>query len=218
MAWTLKQKEQFFEILTALAEIYGRKLSMAAQDLYVRVLEKYPFEAVRRACEMYLDNASGKASYFPKPGDIVALIDGNPDDRASQAWAEVLQALERVGTYESVRFRDPIVNACIAELGGWVRLGELDKKAIEFLGNEFRKLYRQFYQTGKVPRVDHLPGRTETENNARGLTEFIPQPVEVGSGLPASAKIALVEKTGVESPALTASDLLQLRAIPEGRA
>lgn len=218
MAWTLEEKKQFFGILTALAEIYNRKLSVAAQDLYVRVLEKYPFEAVRRACEMYLANASGKASYFPKPGDIVALIDGNPDDRASQAWSEVLQALERIGTYESVRFRDPIINACISELGGWVRLGELDKKAIEFLGNEFRKLYRQFYQTGKVPRVDYLPGRTETENHARGLTEFIPPPVEVGSDLPASAKIALVDRCEVNKPALMADNLVHLQLIPEGKA
>ncbi|HID22285.1 MAG TPA: hypothetical protein EYP14_07775 [Planctomycetaceae bacterium] len=195
MAWSTKQKTEFLEALTAVTEIYGRELSKPAMKLYLKVLEKYPFEAVMRAMTAYIENASGKASYFPKPGDVVALIDGNPEDRATQAWAEVREALERIGTYESVRFRDPIVNACIAELGGWVRLGELDNKAIEFLGNEFRKLYRQFYQTGKVPKVDYLPGRVETENNARGLTEFIPPVVEVGSPLPSNARIALVEKS-----------------------
>ncbi len=198
MAWSTKQKTEFVEALTAIAEIYGRELSKPAMKLYLHILGKYPFETVMRALTAYIENASGRASFFPKPGDIIALIEGNPEDRASQAWAEVKEALEHVGTYQSVCFRDPIVNACIAELGGWSRLGTLDYETLEFVGNEFRKLYRKFYQTGQVPKVDYLPGLIETENNARGLAEFIPPPVKVGSPLPVSARIALIEKPQAE--------------------
>jgi len=217
MAWSTKQKQKFLEMLTAAAEIYGKTLSKPTLKFYLQLLEQYPFEAVSKALTAYLSNASGKASYFPKPGDIIALIEGNPEDRASQAWAEVLEALERVGTYESVRFRDPIINACIDQLGGWIKLGELDSKALEFLGNEFRKLYRQFYQTGKVPKIDYLPGRVETQNNARGFTDHTPVPLEIGTALPVSAKISLVDKALI-TPALDANKLLQLKNISEALA
>lgn len=217
MAWTSKQKTEFLEMLTALAELYGRELSKPALKLYLQIVSKYPFDAVKRAMASYLENASGKASFFPKPGDIIALIDGNPDDRASQAWAEVLEALERVGTYASIKFRDPIINACIKELGGWTRLGQLDFHTLEFLGNEFRRLYRQFYQTGKVPRVEYLPGRVETSNNARGFQEAIPAPVDFGTELPATARIALTEEA-TPKPQLDAEKLLAIKGMPEANA
>lgn len=193
MAWSNKQRQEFLEIMAGLSEVYEKELSKKALKFYIQMLEAYDFEAVKAALNRYVRNASGQGAFFPKPGDIIALIEGAPEDRAEKAWAGVLEALERVGTWKSVRFRDPVVNVCIAELGGWIRLGELTYDEIKFLGHEFRKLYRFYAQTGQVPKVDHLPGRIETENNARGYQEALPL-VEVGAPLPAGSRIALVEK------------------------
>ena len=215
MPWTKNEKKQFLEILSVVSDLYDKNISEPAIKLYLRLLEPYEFEAVKSAFERYLRNAGGNGSYFPKPADIIALIEGSPSDRASQAWAEVKEALERIGTYQSVRFRDPVINACINALGGWVRLGELDNQAIEFVGNEFRKLYRQFVRTGEIPEIEYLPGRVEIQNNARGFTEHIPVPLQAGTALP--TKIALVDKAPIV-PSLDANKLIQPKGVKEAPA
>jgi len=164
MAWSIKQRAEFLEILTGLCEIYDKQLSEKGMSFYIAVLEQYDFEDVKRALARYMYNAGGNGSFFPKPADIVSLIEGDPDDRAEQAWTEVLQALERVGTWKSIKFRDPIINAVIYELGGWIYFGEKTMQELEYLHHQFVKLYRHYVRTGKVPKVTHLVGRIESLN------------------------------------------------------
>jgi len=192
MVWSSEERSRFIKDLTAVAEMYARELSETTLAMYMEILQKYPYWMVKRAILAYVQNFSGRASFFPKPGDLIALIEGNPDDRAVSMWMEVLEALEKIGTYHSVKFRDPLVNVCIAKLGGWMKLGELSQSELDKLYYQFCKLYRYFYQNGRIPLIDHLPGKIETINNARGMREYIPQPITVGSELPPSVRNRIV--------------------------
>ena len=212
--WTHGQREEFLKTLCALAEIYGRELSKTIQELYYRVLVKYPFEAVMRALMAHLENAGGNGQFFPKPADIVNLIDGNPEDRAIKAWTEVIQALERVGTWASVKFRDPITMACIEDLGGWIKLGQMTEEELERLSHRFCKLYRHYYRTGVVPEISHLPGHIEHQNTRNGYPDMIPDPTVVGTPLPSHVRIAL-RAPGNEAKAIPQARKF-LKSIPQG--
>lgn len=164
--WSIEQKKQFLEVLTGLCEIYNHRLSTKALEFYVQVVESYPYESVMRALARHVKNARGSGQFFPKPADIIALIEGEPEERAEKAWVEFLKALERVGTWRSVRFDDPIINVVVSDLGGWIYLGEKTLKELEYLKGQFVKLYRYYLQTGewKHREVPHLVGRAEALN------------------------------------------------------
>ena len=195
--WSTEEKKEFLEILTGLCDVYDKQLSKQGMRFYLQMLEEYDFGTVKRALHRYLKNATGKGSFFPKPADIIALIEGDPDDRAEQAWTEVLQALKQVGTWKSVRFRDPIINAVIYELGGWIYLGEKTMQELEYLHHQFVKLYRYYARTGKVPKIEYLAGRTEILNRQAGRGNHY-ELVIFGSELPKGLVVNFTEIPAVE--------------------
>ena len=188
--WTPRDKARFITALTATCELYGRGMSDKAKAFYVRVLEKHitADEAIR-AIEAHIAGTGKESTFFPKPADLLRSIEGSPDDLVEQAWQLVRNAVERIGGYQSVVFRDPIINACIQDMGGWVYLCHevaTDTKRFEFAAHEFRRLYRGYLQTKQVPNVSYLPGETEKNNRALGYwdDENTPPPLMLGDPLP----------------------------------
>jgi len=205
--WSNEEKKQFLEIMTGICEIYDKQLSEKSLEFYMTVLEEYNFATVKKALTRYMLNASGSGSFFPKPADIIALIEGDPEDRAEIAWTEVVQALERVGSWKSIKFRDPIINTVIYELGGWTYLGEKTLEELKFIRPQFVKLYRHYAKVGKVPKIRHLPGRTEVLNAQTEWKDNY-ELVVFGSELPQNI---IVEKQPIpEIETQKASELLSL--------
>jgi len=195
--WSTEEKKEFLEIITGLCDVYDKQLSKQGMRFYLQMLEEYDFAAVKRALYRYLKNASGSGSFFPKPADIIALIEGDPADRAEEAWAEVLQALERIGTWKSIKFRDPIINAVIKELGGWMYLGEKTTQELEYLHHQFVKLYRHYAKMGKVPFVKHLVGRVEALNSDTQWKNYY-ELITFGSEPPKAITVEFTEPIAVE--------------------
>ncbi len=187
--WTPQDKARFITALTAACELYGREMSDKAKAFYVRALEKHitADEAIS-ALEAHIAGTGKESTFFPKPADLLRAIEGSPDDLVEQAWQQVRTAIEQVGPYESISFRDPLINAAIQEMGGWIRvageLGSSDTK-LDFAAHEFRRLYRGYLQTRSVPKpVSYLPGICERDNAQRGLEDWLPKPVTFGRELP----------------------------------
>lgn len=160
--WTPEEKDAFMEMLTNTANMYDRKLGSDTLLFYCDILQdEVTFEQAARALRAHIVSGAKDSSFFPKPGDLKRLAVGQPDDQVEQAWHETMTAIERIGPYQSVSFRDPIINSVIAELGGWVHLCELSGDAMQFKAHEFRRLYRLAIQTRRATKVHHLPGRNE---------------------------------------------------------
>ena len=137
--------------LAKTAEVFGEPLSDVKLALYLEALDDLPERAVLWA----LREARRRLSWWPKPGQVRALLTGTPEDRASVAWGRFLRALERVGTYESVDFADPALHATVEALGGWAeqwRVERLTGKELDWKRAEFLRLYQSF-ATALPPHV-----------------------------------------------------------------
>ena len=182
--WNSTEKRRFYELMVLLAENYNREYSQALQKAWETKLSQYPFERVEQAIYQYM----ATQKFPPRLADIVEMLEkSNMIDKetaealAEQAWAEVLSYMASVGAYKSVKFRDPIINAVIKNLGGWVMLCQKTYYELETTTKwNFKKLYFAYAISGSCPEVAYLPGIAELTNLQLGYFEMIEPPVLVG--------------------------------------
>lgn len=162
-------KAEFSTLLSGcLGALYDKPVTPLLLDVWFRAMEPYPFEEISRAFSRHaIDPDQGQ--YPPKPADIVRLIDGNGAGRAQSAWTQVDKTLRCVGGYRSVCFDDPLTNAALDGMGGWIRLCETKLDEIPYRAAEFTKRYRALLLTPPKTWPPHLPGRAELANAANGL-------------------------------------------------
>jgi hypothetical protein len=199
-------RETFAGALVACANLYGRSLSADAIDLFCRTMARYETDEVLRALELHvLDPDVGQ--YLPKPADLVRRITGGNGNRAALAWAKVAHAIRTVGIYQSVVFDDPLIHACLAEMGGWIKACELKEDEMPFRARDFERLYLGYRQRGETPHYPpKLIGKAEAYNGEKGY-EVAP-PLLLGD-----AKVArMVYEGGSDKPRLARELLPALMA------
>lgn len=168
-------KTGLFQLLQGVYDFYGKDLSEFALSVWWEAMRPFDFAAVRDALNRHCVNADG-GQFLPKPADVVKLLAGGTQDAALMAWAKVDRTVRCVGTYRSVCFDDPIINAVIADMGGWVAFGTKEDREWPFVAKEFETRYRGYRLRGHLesyPRV--LPGIVERDNASRGFahTEIV---------------------------------------------
>ena len=150
--------------LSTLAEIFAEPVSQARYAGYFEVLKDLDLAVVLSAIRA----AARTLKFFPKPAELRELAEGSIDDLGAVAWTRLLLAIERVGTYQSVDFGDPILHAVIVQMGGWGemwRLERIDERERGFKRMEFTRLYGAFSRRGLSGRtVGHLVGQAEGAN------------------------------------------------------
>lgn len=165
------------------------------------MLSEYDFESVKKAMQRHVKTQK----FFPTPADIVRLIEGSSEDRAVVAWRCFLQAVERFGYYDSVRFPDPAYHYVVEQLGGWERLGyewhNLTDRDLQFRRAEWCRLYEIGLRVaswddepGKVRVPKFLRGYYERDNREGGYLEFVPDVIEISTG-------KRISRQALESPA-----------------
>jgi hypothetical protein len=182
---------RFALLFDQVAEMYNRpRHSEGVAALLFRALARYPLERIERALGEHLtDPVSGK--YMPKPADIVARLEGTPDEAAALAWAAATRAVRTVGAYASVQFSDWRIHAAIAQLGGWTWLCERTEEDLRFVAREFARLYTEAEQH---QARSHLAGRAELA--ALAHSEPAPAPRLVGpTGEPEPTPAAVTVRT-----------------------
>lgn len=183
-----RDKEKFAQILLGISEIYAKEISDAAGDVLFNSLKDYDIEAVSDAFSRHCKNPDN-GQYFPKPADIIRLIEGGSKDAAALAWSKVDKAVRRVGTYETVVFDDPIIHAVIYDMGGWISFGEKTEEEWPFVSNEFRQRYAGY--KSRLAQIDLFPrqliGISEANNGGRYLGQWYkdkglsaPSPILIG--------------------------------------
>ena len=158
----------------------GKDPSDRKIDAYKLALSRFTIEQVESA----FSRAIVECEWFPTPKSLIEFVQGSPQEIADNGQIEackVLNAIKRVGGYQSVIFDDPVTTAVIKEgFGGWVRLCTDQREDDEkWFIKDFARMYGAFNRQERKC-LEHLPGRVETENVAGGHTKHLPAPVAIG--------------------------------------
>lgn len=190
-------RAEFAKALTVVSELYGRALSQRLIALYWQVLKQFDWIDVRKAFQAHVTHPD-VGQFFPKPADIVRLIEGGGETRALVAWTKVEKAIEQVGIYQSVVFDDPLIHRVLEDMGGWVEVCSLTLERLPFSAREFQKRYMGYVLKKPERYPKYLWGLFERDNTKNG---YVPAPpILIGDA--GKAKAVLEKGGGV--PLLTA--------------
>ena len=93
--------DQFGELLTSIAELYGRTINPVQTAMYFRALSDFPLEAVQAALDAHA-KCPDRGRFFPLPADLLAKLeavstqDGRPSPE--EAWSTAIQAQDEAAT------------------------------------------------------------------------------------------------------------------------
>lgn len=169
------------ERLLEIADVTGRELTERAMALYLRQLGQFPLQDVIAALDAHIAHPE-RGQFMPKPADITYHILGNPSERATSAWTQVYNAIGRVGPWQSVEFADPLIHACIEQMGGWAKLCMISGDEVSFKARDFERIYATLLKHRPAELPAYLSGLEELNNHTQlGYKKLTP--VKVGNGL-----------------------------------
>lgn len=163
----MKNEIKFKEYMTMLCELHDKILSDMMKDLYWKVLEPFTDEECERAFKELIYSTR----FFPKPVDLIEILQGKKQDQATLAWLEVLGAIKSIGHYKSVKFSNPVIHSVINAMGGWPELCMMETKDGKWKQKEFERLYDVMsLRGGKHPA--YLPGAHENNNLPAMIAQY----------------------------------------------
>lgn len=169
--------EQFAEMWSDCWSFYGRSVTPGTLNLAFQVLQRYELTDISAALTRHLNDPDA-GQYYPKPADVVRNIDGAKASRGLLAWSSVNKAIRTVGPHESVVFDDPIIQAVISDMGGWVDLNKVTEDEMPFRAREFEKRYQGYILRPPAAYPRRLVGIAEAKNGE--ASRDIAPPVLVG--------------------------------------
>ena len=88
--------DNFSELLTTTAEMYGKSLKPTQTAMYFRVLAQFPIEAIQSALNAHmLDSERGR--FMPLPADLIGHLEKMRFDNrpsAEEAWSTAVQSID----------------------------------------------------------------------------------------------------------------------------
>lgn len=136
-----EEMPEFVELLTALSLSYGKSLNEFAIERYWETLKPFSFSDVKQALYCCTTQNPDKGQFMPEATEILRYMTDSTEVQALKAWLLVVKIVERVGSYNSLVFDDPILHRVIDEMGGWRKLCESTLDEMRYKGQEFKKLY-----------------------------------------------------------------------------
>ena len=124
--------QPFLGLMRGVGEIYDRDVTEFMTNAYWETLKRFPLADVKRAFNRHVQNPTN-GQFWPKPADLIRLLDGDPESRAMIAWRKVLDAIEGAGPYQTVVFDDPIIHMALENLGGWLEICKVTDHELPFL-------------------------------------------------------------------------------------
>lgn len=202
-------KAAFVRALAGVYALYRVELSEAVISIWWQAMRDYDLPAIIDAFGRHSMNPD-TGQFLPRPADVVKMLHGSTLDSAQVAWTKLQRAVQQIGTYASVCFDDPIINAVVSDMGGWVQHGQVSERELPFKQKEFESRYRGYKARGGIEEYPRfLRGIADQVNAASGYAEG--DPVLVGE----PQKAALVYRGGGDSAALELTPLSRaLKALP----
>ncbi len=162
----------FVERISALAESLGVEMSEGKLWAYEQALSDYSDPQIAAAISIALKTCK----FFPKPVELIELIEGRKEDQASLAWEALLDTMQRVGTYQSILFEDGRIARAVRLLGGWQVCCQWKTEELKFLRIDFLKVFSSL-PIDTAPEV--LDGIAAINASAHGYADRIPEPVRI---------------------------------------
>lgn len=196
-------RPRFAALMSRVSDVYNKPITEAGLSLWWGLLEARDFTDIETAFRLHmLDPERGR--FIPMPADIVRLLDGTGGSRAQLAWSAVRDAIRSVGPYRSVVFDEPITHAVIEDMGGWIRLCEMETEEAPFRGKEFVDRFQAYAVRGGAPRhAGVLSGEHDMANRLR-FSEYVRAPVLIGDPQRALAVMQAGDKGAVKVTELDA--------------
>jgi hypothetical protein len=166
--------KRFASNLNGLAEILGAELSELKLSFYERALSHFSDDHI----EMAVTVAAQTMEFFPKPVQLIEIIQGKSQERALIAWDQLIASVQRYGSYHSVIFGDGKIAKAVELMGGWVHVCGMREDETKICMPQFLKTYQGL--RGEFPQKK-LIGRTEQDNAMRGFWDWIPEPIMIGA-------------------------------------
>lgn len=160
-------RKRFANVLLACAEMYGKRLSDSLVDLYWQGLADVEITAVEDAIARHMSNPDS-GQFMPKLADIRRMLGGTTQDAALRSWAKVDRAVRQIGTYQTVVFDDALIHCTIADMGGWIKLGEKNEDEWPFVAREFEHRYRGYCTRPPESYPPKLLGIADAHNATNG--------------------------------------------------
>lgn len=194
-------QKRLADVLGGVHDFYGKELSKFAVTVWMQACEMFDVEQVTKALSAHLMDAE-RGQFMPKPADIVRQLEGTRTDRSLIAWGKVLDAMQRVGAYQSVVFDDGAIHGAISDMGGWAAICRSETDELPFTQKRFCDLHRAYSARPDMPYPARLVGDHELHNAPRGYS--VAPPMLIGDAQRAQA----VERLGSVGPktAITAAN------------
>lgn len=202
---TTDDKRAFADLITQALAFYRQEVSTFTLSVWWQACQPFSLEQVQKAFTAHATDAE-RGRFPPMPADIVKHLQGTQTDRGLMAWGKVLEAIQRVGAYQSVAFDDPAIHAAIEDVGGWTTICRSEMSELPFLQRRFTEAHRAYCGRQAYPFPAYLIGESEAANRAAG--KRVVPPVLIGN----PQKAAEVVKLGATGPRTTITSGVQALA------
>lgn len=205
-------KREFKDLMTDALAFYRRDVSTFALGVWWAACQPFDLEQIRKALTAHATDPE-RGQFAPTPADIVRQLRGTFTDRSLVAWGKVLEAIQRVGAYQSVVFDDPAIHCAIEDIGGWMAVCRSDLDELPHLQRRFIESHRVYLKRPGHAYPHKLVGAHEIENAVSGHKAQAP----VLIGCPNAARA--VFEGGMDTPRIRITSAAQaLPAIAHGKA
>lgn len=188
-----RDRDQFVELLTQALGFHGQAVSPFAVGVWWQACQGIDLGQLRRALTAHAMDPD-RGHFAPKPSDIVRQLVGTQADRSLVAWGMVMDAIRRVGAYQSVAFDDGAIHSAIEDMGGWSAVCRSEVSELPFLQKRFCDLHRAYSLRPNASWPALLVGEHEATNRLN--CHPVGPPMLVGN----AERAMEVMRTGVAGP------------------
>ena len=190
-------KKRFAELIAGLAQTFLTDVSITDIENYWLFLRGYSLADMELAIVNFCTSPEGNR-FMPKPGELIAALEGNATQQAQQAWTKIINAIRHVGGDATVIFDDPLIHSVLHDMGGWIRLCGMYSKDEPFKQREFESRYVAYRRNPPKEYPRKLIGRMDAGNALLGYS-VNKVPILIGE----EKKASMVYQKGQEAAKLS---------------
>lgn len=161
--------EKFCELLMALGERFDKKLTPTTLKLDFAAFSRFTIEQIEAAVTTWY--TTGR--FFPRPVELIELLEGAPDDRATKAWDLFVAAVRAGGSWKSVYANDArLLQTIQVVYGSWPQACEMLPAVADPMFAAHRKQFIASFSTAHDGGTHYLMGVSEAHN--RNAPKLLP--------------------------------------------
>lgn len=133
-----QDEKRVLEAIAGLCELKDKKFSKAIGEIYLNALAEYPGDEILKA----INQCVKTNKWFPQPSEIIQAIEGDPEERALNAWDTLFSAIRNHGRYGKIIFQDSKIGRLVQTFGGWDAVCSWTNNEVDFRRIEFVRSYK----------------------------------------------------------------------------